>query len=387
MTQRELMSDQMHSSLDEAITAARSGRRDEAVRMLRQLVAANPFNADAWVWLGGITSDPHEQRSALEHALAIAPSNQRAQQGLAWLRQTQPAVFAASAAEAPATGRTTPMMATGATQPMRTAPDVDHQANIYDAPTQANAAASIGTYNTPAQPQAAPHATIYDASTQAMPATGRAPAEARSFQTDRMQTQARPMATPADTAYTDRMTAVPVPTAVPDDMVEERRSPLANVARWLIMLLYLLGLGAAATLAGISLYFGTEAFEQAANGLLASFGAQLAPGVLTATYWSSIGILAGIAVLDLIIALGFGFHQRWAWWLNLLIATLTLAGAVALLVPDFTFTTAQMGGFSLNNVVVQGIAGLTAFTALFWILSVASRRAFYPRRVVHSYGR
>jgi hypothetical protein len=174
--------------------------------------------------------------------------------------------------------------------------------------------------------------------------------------------------------------------AVPNDVVEVRRSPFANVARWLIILLYLPGLGAAAALAALSLWDG-QGFVQVVNGQLAAFGAQLAPAALTTTYWVTIAALVGIAVLDLIIALGFGFRQRWAWWLNLVIATFALAGAVALLVPDFTFTAAQIGGFSLNNGIVQALAGLTAFTALFWILSVASRRAFYPRRGVHNYGR
>jgi hypothetical protein len=262
----------------------------------------------------------------------------------------------------------------------------EHQANVYDAPTQANTAAAIGTYNEPTQAQAPAIATIYDAPTRAMPVTQRPPSEAPLFQTDRMQTQPQPMVAPRDTAYTDRMTAVPAPQAVPDDTVEVRRSPFANFARWVIMLLYLPGLGAAAALAALTLW-DRQGFVQVVNGQLAPFNAQLAPATLTATYWATIAVLAGIAVLDLIIALGFGFRQRWAWWLNLVIATLALAGAVALLVPDFTFTAAQIGGFSLNNGIVQGLAGLTAFTALFWILSVASRRAFYPRRVVNSYGR
>lgn len=378
MTQREVMTHNPSVTLDDAIAAARGGRRDDAARMLRQLVADDPFNADGWTWLGGLSTDPYEQRSALEHALTIAPENQRAQQGLAWLRQQHPAVFEAPTtpsanawpaaekprADATAEGTTIPI-AVGHTQ-------TDHAANIYTTPTQERRDHS---------------GTIYDAPTQAMPTAYRAQPEATAsaplFQTDRMPAQP---AVHSGAGYTDRTEVVPPPRAVPAETVVERRSPFANFARWVIIFLYLPAFGAAAMLAALTLWY-RDSFPQVANGQLAAFGLELAPAAVATTYWSSVAVLITVAVIDLMLILGFLFRSRGAWWANLLIATLALAGAIALVVPDLAFPTALVGPFSLNNGIVQALGGLTLFSALFWLLSLVSRRAFYPRRVVQHDGR
>lgn len=384
MTEREVMSDNRRISLEEAIATVRSGRRDEAVRMLRQVVADDPFAVDGWIWLGGVATDPHEQRAALERALTIAPQNQRAHQGLSWLRQTHPEVF-----DTPSTA------AVGATLPLAAAEaDRSHQAAVYETADQPRSFQGATIYDAPTQANTAHEASMYEASTQAMPATYRAQSDTLAnvppFQTDRMpvQTATSAPAWPAGGGQTDRMTAVPAPQAMPEETVVERRSPFANFSRWVILTLYLLSFGAAATLAALTLW-DNNGFVQVANGILAQppLRAQLAPATISTTYWSTVAVLVAVAMVDLMLALGFIFRQRWAWWVNLLLATLALAGAIALLVPDFTFPAALIGGFSANNGVVQALGGMTIFSALFWLLSVASRRAFYPRRIVQYDGR
>lgn len=362
MTERETMTNPTHTSLDEAIAAARSGRRADATQLLRQIVADDPFNADAWLWLGGLATEPREQRSALEHALTITPQNQRAQQGLAWLRQNHPDAFRDPVA--PATGATMAMPATPATH--------EHTAEVYDAPTQAMPAGGT-VYDAPTRPNAAVGGTVYDAPTRAMPA-----APAPLFQTDRLPVQSAAAA--PGVSRTDRMAVAPAPPQVQDEVVV-RRSPFANFARILILLLNLPSFGAAATLAALTLW-NRDGFVQVANNQLAALGSQLAPAAVETTYWSTVATLVVVAVLDLFIILGFAFRVRLAWWVNLLIATLALAGSIALLVPDFTFTAAQIGPLTINNGIVQVLGGITAFTAIFWLLSLASRRAFYPRRIV-----
>ena len=69
--------------LQEAITAARSGRRKEAYDLLVQLVQADEANEAAWLWLSGVAEDPEEQRLCLENVLHLNPDNTHARKGLA----------------------------------------------------------------------------------------------------------------------------------------------------------------------------------------------------------------------------------------------------------------------------------------------------------------
>ncbi len=379
------MSDNRRITLDEAIAAARSGHRDDATRMLRQIVAEDPFTVDGWIWLGGVATDPREQRSALEHALTIAPQNQRAQQGLSWLRQTHPDIF--NTPSSPAEGPTTPLESVAAQPPS--------QAMVYEPTDQSHSSHTSTVYDAPTQANPAHRSTIYDAPTQAMPVTYRAQSDTLAneppFQTDRLPVHSDTAGSTRPAArigQTDRMAVAPLPRAAGGETVGERRSPFANFSRWLILALYLLSFGASATLAALTLW-DNNGFVQVANGILAQppLRVQLAPAAVNTVFWSTVAVLVAVAVVDLMLALGFIFRQRWAWWTNLLIATLALAGAIALLVPDVSFTPAQIGDFTADNVIVQTLGGLTIFTAIFWLLSVASRRAFYPRRIVQHDGR
>ncbi len=76
--------------LQDAIAAARSGQREQAQLMLHRIVADEPANVDAWLWLGGVEVDPAAQYRALERVVALDPSNERAAQGLYWLDKQYP---------------------------------------------------------------------------------------------------------------------------------------------------------------------------------------------------------------------------------------------------------------------------------------------------------
>jgi tetratricopeptide (TPR) repeat protein len=84
------MTERIPQRLDDAVAAARAGQREQAHTLLQDIVRDDPNNADAWVWLGGVEADPAAQYRALEHAVALDPGNQRAREGLRWLDQKHP---------------------------------------------------------------------------------------------------------------------------------------------------------------------------------------------------------------------------------------------------------------------------------------------------------
>jgi tetratricopeptide (TPR) repeat protein len=87
--------------LEQGISAALTGRREEARALLAQVVEADDRNEQAWLWLSGLVEDPEDIRTCLENVLHLNPDNVKAQHGLAWLDQrhgVRPAAAAASAA-------------------------------------------------------------------------------------------------------------------------------------------------------------------------------------------------------------------------------------------------------------------------------------------------
>ena len=63
--------------LEQAMLAARAGRRSEARQILIKLVEVQPRNETAWVWLSSLMDDLEDKIIACENVLAINPSNQR----------------------------------------------------------------------------------------------------------------------------------------------------------------------------------------------------------------------------------------------------------------------------------------------------------------------
>jgi len=73
--------------LEQGISAALTGRREEARTLLSQVVEADDRNEQAWLWLSGLVEAPEEMRICLENVLHLNPDNVKAQQGLAWVEQ------------------------------------------------------------------------------------------------------------------------------------------------------------------------------------------------------------------------------------------------------------------------------------------------------------
>ena len=63
------------------ITAAREERRGEARRCLQHVLALDPLNEEAWLWLARIAADPRSALAYFAQALDINPQNQRARDG------------------------------------------------------------------------------------------------------------------------------------------------------------------------------------------------------------------------------------------------------------------------------------------------------------------
>jgi hypothetical protein len=71
--------------LKEGIASARTGRRREAERLLRQVVEQDARNEVAWLWLSAVVTGTESQRECLYHVLEVNPLNTYARHGLAFL--------------------------------------------------------------------------------------------------------------------------------------------------------------------------------------------------------------------------------------------------------------------------------------------------------------
>jgi hypothetical protein len=72
----------MTTSLELAITAIRSGRKDEGRQLLNLLIQQNPNNELAWLWMSSVVHTDQQRARCLYHVLAINPANELARRGL-----------------------------------------------------------------------------------------------------------------------------------------------------------------------------------------------------------------------------------------------------------------------------------------------------------------
>lgn len=113
--------------LQEAINLAKAGRKVEARDALRRVVALQPLNQAAWLWLSAVATEPAEAEAALAQARRINPlhpSLAPAEQWLAKRFATQPS-NRISVLPAPAPTKPNKVV----TQPMPAAPTQPHQAS------------------------------------------------------------------------------------------------------------------------------------------------------------------------------------------------------------------------------------------------------------------
>ena len=73
------------AKLEEAIRLAKSGQRDEACQQLRTIVALQPVNQAAWLWLSAVTTEQAEAEAALAQAQRINPAHPSLPQAEQWL--------------------------------------------------------------------------------------------------------------------------------------------------------------------------------------------------------------------------------------------------------------------------------------------------------------
>lgn len=72
----------MATSLELAITAIRSGRKEEGRQLLNLLIQQNPNNEMAWLWMSSVVHTDEQRARCLYHVLAINPDNELARRGL-----------------------------------------------------------------------------------------------------------------------------------------------------------------------------------------------------------------------------------------------------------------------------------------------------------------
>lgn len=72
----------MATSLELAITAIRSGRKEEGRQLLNLLIQQNPNNEMAWLWMSSVVNADEQRARCLYHVLAINPDNELARRGL-----------------------------------------------------------------------------------------------------------------------------------------------------------------------------------------------------------------------------------------------------------------------------------------------------------------
>ena len=75
----------MATSLDLAIAAIRSGRKEEGRQLLNLLIQQNPNNEMAWLWMSSVVTSDEQRARCLYHVLAINPNSEIARRGLQML--------------------------------------------------------------------------------------------------------------------------------------------------------------------------------------------------------------------------------------------------------------------------------------------------------------
>lgn len=81
------MAANVDAMIREGIKASREGKKDDARTLLLKAVELDEHNEQAWLWLSAVVDSPEDQQTCLENVLAINPNNEKARQGLRYLKQ------------------------------------------------------------------------------------------------------------------------------------------------------------------------------------------------------------------------------------------------------------------------------------------------------------
>src|SRR6185369_12174381 len=72
----------MHQFVESAIEAANQGDKSKATDFIKQVLAVNPDDVDAWLVLAAVVDEPERKRQCLKRVLALDPVNQLARDEL-----------------------------------------------------------------------------------------------------------------------------------------------------------------------------------------------------------------------------------------------------------------------------------------------------------------
>ncbi len=84
------MNSSSHSTLTEAIAAARAGDRSRARELLSRIIRSDSANAEAWLWMSSVVDTGRERIYCLESALNLDPTNRAVRRGLEILGARKP---------------------------------------------------------------------------------------------------------------------------------------------------------------------------------------------------------------------------------------------------------------------------------------------------------
>lgn len=336
-------SDDTRASFDQAMADARDGKRDDAVRQLRQIVSDDPAHVEAWIWLGGTAPTVDERRQALERALELEPDNARAQQGIDWLRATAPQTIEPSADQA--------VLDTSVSSPMSDPDQAEHVARA-EQPTQVVEQSAIFG---PAGEQR------YEQVTQTIP-VAHGTSGPDQYEPGAQSRPAPPL------GRTEAM--------VQPAHARPRRAIGANIARWAFLIpVWGLGLGAMLVTAGFvvfTLLFDPPLLDRLAASAARPLGYQLDLGQ-TGRIAVLVG-LVGLVVISTLALLGMLIGRTWAWALALMVTLLAFGAAIAL--AAIPFVLGNTTSIVLTDPLTQLSLGILGFTFGMLLLTIVSRRAF-----------
>jgi len=70
----------MHQFVQSALEAANQGDKNKAIDFIKQVLAVNPNDVDAWLVLAAVVDDPERKRQCLKRVLTLDPTNQIARE-------------------------------------------------------------------------------------------------------------------------------------------------------------------------------------------------------------------------------------------------------------------------------------------------------------------